>query len=199
MSSKEEYNLEKGPTSARRYDVRTSGSHSIQELPQTDGIPRRATRRSPETGGDSNFRFVLKQPASIAGCPAEKAFKGLPFLPDQERTVTLWLVLMAWIGSLPISAPSERVESVVNLLTDVQTSGWIPGFSVRITKKSQRTAVFRLMNEYGVLQVSHALLGCLCFYVLLEHESEEHLRLLRLVKDASDAFLEWSEQLFIQD
>lgn len=191
--------MEKGPTSARRYDVGTSEPHQVRRLPQTDGIPRRASHRAPETSDGGNYRLVLKQPASIAGCPAEKAFKGLPFLPDQERTVTLWLVLMAWIGSLPITTPSERVEFAVALLDDVQTSGWIPGFSIKLAKKSRRTVVFLLMTEYGVLQVSHALLGCLCFYVLLEHESVEYSRLLRIVDDASRQFEEWADSLFIQD
>jgi hypothetical protein len=189
--------LEKGPTSSIRYDVGGSSSHQLRFQPQTDGIPKRASRKPPERVTSAPHSSVGKMPASIVGIPAERASRALPNLPDQERSVTLWLLAMAWIGSYPNLTPSQRVESVVSLVTNVRHSGWVPGdvtvkLNCEAVPRPSLVVISQLMYEYGVLQVSHALLGCVCFSILVNHSYCDARTLLAQVIEASDTFERWA-------
>lgn len=199
--------MERGPTSSFRYDVRTSPFINGEQTPVvrrrsaiSGAMSGRASRSLPETGdaAHESSRLKIEWPTTIVGYPAEQAVLALPFLPDQEREVTVWLLLMAWIGqSYPDLTPKGTVRSVLGFVADVRSTGWVPGKRLKLADRAPQelAPIIRLINEFGGFQVMSALIGCCCVYILLNVHilGQGFDALLKEVTAAAQEFDQWAD------
>jgi len=166
-----------------------------QEHDSRSGSPERNTdeysylstqRVSPRSSGNPDF---------VLGLSARKAWKCLPIHPDQGWETILWVMVMGWIGrSYPMYKPSQMVRRVLGLITDVQSYGLTGNRNESLAVVSPTLDdLLHLSDDFGIVQVVRALLGCCFVYILLNHQCDPSVKACyALANEALAEFERWA-------
>lgn len=172
------------------YDPRMMPRSSVRwRSTHTEDVATTATTKRATKGASERNSAEL----TLCGMILRAAKSHLPNLPDQGDLTNLWILVSIWMGASTLftGKPRKTASQVLSWIRDILD------FQVRYPSEWKGLGDFStplsdtLVEEHGPIEFVQAVLACTQFYVVLNNQDLDLLKLDPLVKECEQLMTFW--------